>query len=137
MKPLMRMAAQGVQELHKNDIAHRDLSPENMVCHKAKKRKLELKIIDFGAALKLQEGSQKLCDCVGKKGYMSPEMDAGEYDPQANDIYGLGICFYHMLGGSKMSNYISKSARDLVTQMLKSEKERPTIDVVLKHTYWQ
>ncbi|RLN37544.1 hypothetical protein BBJ28_00015470 [Nothophytophthora sp. Chile5] len=90
----------GARFLHAHDIAHRDLSLENVLvddhdcCH----------ITDFGLATQCS-GTLPVRP-VGKARYMAPETSAAlvfedaqtdEYDPKAADVWALGVMLYAML----------------------------------------
>ncbi|CAH0487834.1 unnamed protein product [Peronospora farinosa] len=90
----------GAAFLHANDIAHRDLSLENVLvderdcCY----------ITDFGLATQCQ--GKIAVKPVGKLRYMAPEVSAaltyqegqlGEYDPKMADVWALGVMLYAMV----------------------------------------
>lgn len=81
--------------LHANDIAHRDLSLENVFLDRG-----VCKLGDFGLAICTTD----LCnERVGKAYYMAPEVVAGiEYDPKAADMWSLGILLFVLLTGSPL-----------------------------------
>ena len=56
--------------VHSNDIVHRDLKPQNILLT----HKLEIKIIDFGRAVKLESKEQRLRGSEGTYHFMAPEM---------------------------------------------------------------
>lgn len=87
----------GVQFLHQNDIAHRDLSLENVLLSDTSN---ELKICDFG----LSTSVDKPCSGrVGKFNYMAPEVVLGDkYDPVQADIWSLGVILFILLTGSPL-----------------------------------
>ncbi|GMF20580.1 unnamed protein product [Phytophthora fragariaefolia] len=90
----------GAAFLHANDIAHRDLSLENVLVDKHDC----CQITDFGlAALNADSIAVKP---VGKLRYMAPEVStalvyedalSSEYDPKAADVWALGVMLYAML----------------------------------------
>ena len=59
-----------VYVVHSNDIVHRDLKPQNILLND----KLEIKIIDFGRAVKLESKEQRLRGSEGTYHFMAPEM---------------------------------------------------------------
>ncbi|KAG7402049.1 hypothetical protein PHYBOEH_007263 [Phytophthora boehmeriae] len=90
----------GAQFLHANDIAHRDLSLENVLvdendcCY----------ITDFGLATQCK--GTLTARPVGKARYMAPELSAAlvyedaessEYDPKKADVWALGVMLYAMV----------------------------------------
>ncbi|KAJ0388778.1 hypothetical protein ATCC90586_011231 [Pythium insidiosum] len=78
------------------DIAHRDVSLENVLLS----RGMEAKICDFGLST---SASQWATGAVGKLYYMAPEVVRGEpYDPVLADVWALGIVLFVMLTGSPL-----------------------------------
>lgn len=93
--------ARGLNYLHSNNIAHRDVSPENILLGDDQ----EFKICDFG----LSTLANTICSGrVGKTLYMAPEIVRGvEYDPVQADIWSLGIVLFLMLTGSPLVSLAS------------------------------
>ncbi|OWZ22067.1 CAMK/CAMKL protein kinase [Phytophthora megakarya] len=99
----MRYFAQilrGAAFLHANDIAHRDLSLENVLVDEEDC----CQITDFGLATQCQ--STMPVRPVGKLRYMAPEVSAAmmyeeghatEYDPKVADVWALGVMLYAMV----------------------------------------
>ncbi|CEG40461.1 camk protein kinase [Plasmopara halstedii] len=90
----MRQIASGVQFLHANGFAHRDLSLENVLvsdddqCH----------VCDFGLAASTITPSH---ETVGKLFYMAPEVLEGvQYDATKADVWSLGVMLFIMLIGA-------------------------------------
>jgi len=87
--------AQGVEFLHNNGYAHRDLSLENVLltsddnCH----------VCDFGLAT---VANKRCSETVGKMFYMAPEVLAEDvsYDPKKADVWSLGVMLFIMLTGA-------------------------------------
>ncbi|KAL3674523.1 hypothetical protein V7S43_000471 [Phytophthora oleae] len=90
----------GAAFLHANDIAHRDLSLENVLVDKDDC----CQITDFGLAT--QCAGNMTVRPVGKLRYMAPEVSAAmvfeeghqnEYDPKVADVWALGVMLYAMV----------------------------------------
>ncbi|GLE04131.1 hypothetical protein PINS_up020922 [Pythium insidiosum] len=93
---LFRQIVAGVAFLHSVDIAHRDVSLENVLLSS----RMEAKICDFGLST---SASQWSSEAVGKLYYMAPEVVRGEvYDPVLSDVWALGIVLFVMLTGSPL-----------------------------------
>ena len=62
-----------INYLHEEQrIVHRDLKPENVLVHVDEKGESELKVIDFGYAVKLKTNENVLSDFVGSPIYTAP-----------------------------------------------------------------
>jgi len=112
---LFKQLVQGVNYLHSNGIAHRDIKLENLLITNDSK----LKITDFGVSEVfsgihpgLREaggvcgknmGDVRLCSpgICGSEPYISPEVLAkkGPYDPRALDVWGSAIIMIHLIFG--------------------------------------
>ncbi|CAK4618167.1 hypothetical protein LEN26_011679 [Aphanomyces euteiches] len=82
----------GIQFMHKHNLAHRDLSLENVFVQDGR-----CKLGDFGLSV---DATSPTSGSVGKKMYMAPEVVEGhQYDPKAADIWSLGVVLFVMLTG--------------------------------------
>ena len=79
--------------LHRLDIAHRDIKPDNV--HLGQDG--VLRILDLGVALSLGEQHQGPIGKAGTPSYMAPELYAGA-DPETGfDLYAAGVTLYYLL----------------------------------------
>lgn len=85
----------GLSTLHAENIAHRDLSLDNIFLSDNG----QCKIGDFGLAT--TSADRRVRQCVGKSEYAAPEVVQGElYDPKVADMWSLGVLLFMLLTGS-------------------------------------
>ena len=87
--------ARAVTALHRADIIHRDIKPDNVILE----REGSLKLIDLGVVRVPGLEDFPPEDIPGTPGYMAPEMFAGEPGNEATDIYALGITMFRAFTG--------------------------------------
>ncbi|CAL8282118.1 unnamed protein product [Merluccius merluccius] len=92
----MRQILDGMQYVHKQGIVHLDLKPENIVC--VATTDIQVKIIDFGLASKLEPGKE-LKVMHGTPEFMAPEVV--NYEPVAleTDMWSIGVICFILLSG--------------------------------------
>lgn len=150
-KKLLKMFAEiclGLNHIHKNNIIHRDMKPENILISDL----LQPKLCDFGWATKVVKDKQKTTFC-GTFDYMAPEVfETQEYN-SAVDIWSLGIILYELYHGEspfkgktvfeifnniknkkvEFKENLDLKVRNLIQEMLSLQSEkRPTILGILK-----
>ncbi len=92
----------GLREIHKKNIVHRDLAPDNIIVTKESSGMLYPKFLDFGIGKSLAnelDQVTQLLTIMGKPQYFSPEQARGLELTFASDIYALGVILYEMLTG--------------------------------------
>ncbi|TMW60188.1 hypothetical protein Poli38472_000230 [Pythium oligandrum] len=156
----LRDVVSGLGFLHKNGIAHRDLSLENILLHNGR-----AVIADFGLCAQQEpnEKSFRRSEIVGKHYYMAPEIVAeADYDPKKADIWSVGISFFILLTSSPpfemastkdpgfryvaknglkavfkawdLGETISGATQDLLERMTAIDPQRrPSIEEILDH----
>lgn len=101
----------GLEYLHRNNIAHRDIKPDNLL----QAGDGTVKISDFGAAIKYHDGDEdedktsvvieKQERTIGTPAFTAPELCLSEKSPPspprnfAADIWSLGASLFYMLYG--------------------------------------
>lgn len=93
--------AKGLNEIHSNNIIHKDINPSNIVYNENQK---QLKIIDFGLASKLE--NEQIAPSAearfeGTFAYVSPEQ-TGRFNRTVDyrtDYYSLGVTLYELFAG--------------------------------------
>jgi serine/threonine protein kinase len=102
---IVRQAAQGLAQLHAEDVIHRDLKPANLMLTIDRRGRLLVKIIDLGAIKQTRPnnvaGYANLTRglFIGSPKYASPEMCNHQALDERSDIYSLGLVLYEMLAG--------------------------------------
>lgn len=82
--------ADGMVHMHRKDVFHADLKPNNIILSKAG----EVKIIDYGLAWIRGEGKGRI---QGTPEYMAPEQSKHKMVNERSDIYNFGATLYRML----------------------------------------
>lgn len=137
--------------LHSNDIVHLDIKPENFVLALPENDD-SIKLIDFGLALKVEEGRNDYPAC-GTKIYKSPEMrDPLHYRDKEvlklADCYSFGVLMFTMLigrfpGFNRKREIVfpegcklSEGAMDLMQKLCRRNfRDRISIGEALKHPW--
>ncbi len=125
--------------LHKNQVVHRDLKPQNiMLCNDG-----SLRIMDFGIAKSL--ASRRLTfvgftPAMGTPDYMAPEQVKGSRGDHRTDIYSLGAILYEMATGEVPfggdSPYVIMNSRvtgDPVAPRKINPKLTPVMEEIILH----
>jgi serine/threonine protein kinase len=109
--PLMNQVIQGYNHLFSKSIIHRDLKPANIFMKQG-----EVKIADFGFAMKQADCRRYSSYNVGSPVYMPPEaLNENKYSFKS-DIWALGVIYYEMLTGK--TPWRAKTEKDLAKQLI-------------------
>ena len=84
-KAIGRQIALGIAELHKLDVVHRDIKPQNVVQHRR-----VWKLADFGIAKNTTVQASTTFQSHGTPGYCAPEQTEGSAARPSADIFSLG-----------------------------------------------
>ena len=92
----LKQLLNGLKYIHSKNIAHRDIKPDNILLDKDN----NIKITDFGISAKFKDNNENNSEdevlyskytAIGRKDFISPEMEKGiSYDCRC-DIYSLGL----------------------------------------------
>lgn len=85
----------GLSELHKCGIVHRDVNPNNIIVSSDGCAK----IIDFGIVRSFSESKSKDTAILGTPGYAAPEQFGFSQSDARTDIYAVGVLLNVMLTG--------------------------------------
>ncbi|KAG0610862.1 hypothetical protein M758_7G097800 [Ceratodon purpureus] len=106
---LMLPVAKALRFLHSNDVAHRDIKPQNIMCRNAMRLDFDdttVKLIDFGeATANVSEIASHTNRPAGTPGYMDPEMTRRDpatgirlgYDLLMADVFSFAMVFLDLL----------------------------------------
>ena len=111
----------GLQVIHKNNLIHRDLTPDNIFIYKNNK----IKIGDFGITKILTETNRYTKSQIGKIHYIAPEVELGLKYNNKIDIYSLGCILYELFTLNEY--YIDK----------KIHEKECKIDIDIYNPKWQ
>jgi len=142
----------GLEHIHKNNIVHRDMKPENLLLSENKL----LKIIDFGLSNQYKPGQLLQTPC-GSPCYAAPEMILGrKYSGLMVDIWSSGIILYAMICGFlpfedknndklykkileckyEMPDHVSPNCKDLIKKLLTvNPSKRIKLDEIKCHPF--
>lgn len=99
----------GLADIHKHQILHRDISPDNILID----RTGAIKLLDFGAARQSLVAKDQRMTVILKPGYAPFEQysEVSSHGPWT-DIYAASATFYTMLSGKKPVDSLSRLTGD-------------------------
>ena len=96
---IVYQVVQAIDYCHSNDCLHRDIKLESILLYKGRNDPFkEIRLIDFGLAVKHTADDPPLTDYVGSPYDVAPEVLDNSYD-RACDIWSLGVMTYALLCG--------------------------------------
>lgn len=96
VRNIIEQIAQGLQALHRQEMLHQDLRPNNIMIDKSG----TVKIIDFGSVRVAGVAEMKPQEPIlGTAQYTAPEYFIGEAGTTRSDLFSLGVIAYQMLSG--------------------------------------
>ncbi|PIK35182.1 putative serine/threonine-protein kinase DCLK3 isoform X5 [Apostichopus japonicus] len=154
---MVRDLARALDYLHKMNVVHRDMKPENLLVNLTDDSKMQLKLADFGLAMEVVKPVYTVC---GTPTYVAPEILAETGYGLPVDMWALGVITYILLCGfppfrspdrsqdelfdliqagkyeyiAPYWNSISKSAKDLIDNLLVVDQKKRFTAVEVLHT---
>ncbi|MDX2322172.1 MAG: bifunctional protein-serine/threonine kinase/phosphatase [Moritella sp.] len=118
VRDIVKQIAKGLQALHRQEMVHQDLRPNNIMIDTAG----TVKIIDFGAirVAGIAETGNGTTDILGTAQYTAPEYFVGELGSNRADIFSLAVITYQLLTGRlPYGNEVAKSHSRKAQQRLR------------------
>ncbi len=126
MRNIVEQIAKGLRALHRKEMLHQDLRPDNIMIDKTG----TVKIIDFGATkiAGVAEGTSPVAanDILGTAQYTAPEYFRGEGGSTRSDLFSLGVIAYQMLTGQLP--YGAQLAQARIRSQFSKLRYRPASD---------
>uniref|UniRef100_A0A672HAW6 Serine/threonine-protein kinase 17A n=1 Tax=Salarias fasciatus TaxID=181472 RepID=A0A672HAW6_SALFA len=157
VKRLMRQILEGVTFLHRHNVVHLDLKPQNILLTSSSPLG-DIKIVDFGLS-RMVSSHQELREIMGTPEYVAPEILNYEPISTATDMWSIGVLAYVMLtgvspflGDDKQETFLNISQLNvsygeeeldraavafIQTLLRKQPHERATAEQCLQHAWLQ
>lgn len=122
----LRQAARAIDKAHRLGIVHRDLKPENLFLAKSEGRAPVVKVLDFGIAKMIEEGTGATGSgqILGTPKYMAPEQaSSGTRVTPAADRCALGLIAYRLLAGE---SYYRGDLMSILGDLVHGKLEAPS-----------
>jgi len=101
---VLHSLAMALDHIHDRGWVHCDIKPSNILVKEEREgrqfRQFQVKILDFGLAVKVNSTLGSSQRPVGTRPYMAPEQWRGEVVDGRTDQYALGVLFFEMLFGA-------------------------------------
>ncbi|MFG0755035.1 protein kinase [Pseudomonas sp. TYF_14] len=128
-----RQLLQAVGVLHRRNLLHRDIKPDNL--HLG--RDGQLRLLDFGLAYCSGLSEDPLHELPGTPSYIAPEAFDGHPPSPRQDLYAVGVTLYHLLTGHYPYGEVEAFQRPRFGQPVNAARYRPDLPEWLQHNLLQ
>lgn len=94
IRKIISAVCDGLEELHKNNIIHRDISAKNVIVDKD-----VFKIIDYDISRTYKKDKGRDTAILGTQGYAAPEQFGFNQTSPRSDVYSVGVLMNYMITG--------------------------------------
>ncbi|WP_043203347.1 bifunctional protein-serine/threonine kinase/phosphatase [Pseudomonas putida] len=130
---MARQLLQAVGVLHRRNLLHRDIKPDNL--HLGSDG--QLRLLDFGLAYCPGLSEDPLHDVPGTPSYIAPEAFEGQPPSPRQDLYAVGVTLYHLLTGHYPYGEVEAFQRPRFGQPVNAARYRPDLPEWLQHNLQQ
>ncbi|XP_006638269.2 serine/threonine kinase 17a like [Lepisosteus oculatus] len=155
---LVRQILSGVAYLHRNNVVHLDMKPQNLLLTSSRPLG-DIRIVDFGLSRRM-DNVKEVREILGTPEYVAPEILNYEPISTATDMWSIGVLAYVMLTGEspflgedKQETFlnisqvnvdysqdvfegVSNPAVDFIkTLLIKNPRKRATAEECLQHPW--
>jgi serine/threonine-protein kinase len=127
---IMDRVCEGVIEMHRRDIIHRDIKPGNVIIEEGPAKSWRVWMLDLGCAKSAYEpdSSPKRTDIFsfGSPPYLAPETVISGASNEQTDIYALGCLAYEILAGIRAVHLKDTGSDSYFSYLRNPEKPLPT-----------
>ncbi|KPA99341.1 bifunctional protein-serine/threonine kinase/phosphatase, partial [Pseudomonas asplenii] len=127
---LARRTLQAVGMLHRRNILHRDIKPQNL--HLGSDG--ELRLLDFGLAYCPGLSEAPGPELPGTPGYIAPEAFDGQPPDVRQDLYSVGVSLFHLLTGHYPHGELEAFQRPRFGTPVSAARYRPDLPEWLAHS---
>lgn len=130
---MARQLLQAVGVLHRRNLLHRDIKPDNL--HLGSDG--QLRLLDFGLAYCPGLSEDPLHDVPGTPSYLAPEAFDGQPPSPRQDLYAVGVTLYRLLTGHYPYGEVEAFQRPRFGQPVDAARYRPDLPEWLQHNLQQ
>lgn len=128
-----RQLLQAVGVLHRRNLLHRDIKPDNL--HLGDDG--QLRLLDFGLAYCPGLSQDPLHELPGTPSFIAPEAFEGQPPSPRQDLYAVGVTLYYLLTGHYPYGEIEAFQRPRFGQAINASRYRPDLPEWLQHNLQQ